>query len=122
MSKKQEALLGNIDIKVGCDIVDINRMRKTDRSSLLKIFYESEIRNSTPETLAGMFAAKESCIKAFNSLRWHDIIINKEKSGKPLLSINKKQLKKNVVLSSDLSISHDGSYAIAIAVFAVKKG
>lgn len=122
MSNKQDTLFRNMNIKIGCDIVEINRFRKIDKSSLLKIFYESEIRNSKLETLAGMFAAKESCIKAFNSLRWHDIIINKEKSGKPLLSINKKQLGKNVVLSSDLSISHDGGYAIAIAVFAVKKG
>ncbi|MBI2559374.1 holo-ACP synthase [Candidatus Woesearchaeota archaeon] len=122
MSNKQNTLFGNMDIKTGCDIVEIDRFRKTDKSSLLKIFYESEIRNSRPETLAGLFAAKESCKKAFNSLRWHDIIINKEKSGKPLLSINKKQLGKNAVLSSDLSISHDGSYAIAIVVFVVKKG
>lgn len=122
MSSKQGTLIWNWGIKIGCDIVEINRFRKIDRSSLLRIFYDSEIRNSSPETLAGMFAAKESCIKAFNSLRWHDIIINKEKGGKPLLSINKKQLGKNAVLSSDLSISHDGNYAIAIVVFAVKKG
>lgn len=122
MSNNQDTLIGNMYIKIGCDIVEINRFRKIDKSSLLKIFYESEIRNLSSETLAGLFAAKESCKKVFNSLRWHDIIINKEKSGKPLLSINKKQLRKNVVLSSDLSISHDGSYAIAVAIFVVKKG
>lgn len=109
------------EVKIGCDIVKIDRLSKVGKDALLKIFKEAEIKNMKDETIAGMFAAKESCRKVFNHLRWHDIVIKKLKSGKPVLSINKKIIEKNKVLSNDLSISHDGNYAIATVIFLVKR-
>ncbi|MEK6984656.1 MAG: hypothetical protein AABX33_08840 [Nanoarchaeota archaeon] len=107
-------------IKIGCDIVEIRRFRNAKKDYLGKIFYDKEIRSAKPETLAGLFGAKECCRKVFNGLKWHDIIINRQKYGKPVLSISKNKLKKINILSSDLSISHDGEYAIATAVFMIK--
>ena len=100
-------------IKIGCDIVEIERIKNLDSDALKKIFHEVELNNK-PETLAGMFAAKEAVKKVFNELNWLDIEISKESSGKPTLIINKD------VESFDLSISHDGLYAIANVVFLIK--
>ena len=106
----------NTRIKVGCDIVEIERIRKLQRSHLLKIFYEDEIYKSSTESTAGLLAAKESCRKVFNELKWHDIKIVKDKKGRPTLKLNDRKVLKKII-SRDLSISHDGNYAIATAVF-----
>lgn len=106
-----------IKIKVGCDIAEIKRFNNLDSKTLNKIFHRNELKNLKAESLAGLFAAKESCKKVFNSLNWHDIEIKKKKNGKPLLILNQD---KNV-LNYDLSISHDGEYAIAVVVFLIKK-
>jgi holo-[acyl-carrier protein] synthase len=103
-------------IKTGCDIVEIKRFKNMQEAALKKIFHPTEIRNK-PESLAGIFAAKEAVKKVFNELSWHDIEIKKEKGGKPTLVI---QDKKDVA-SHDISISHDGKYAFATAVFLLKK-
>lgn len=103
-------------IKTGCDIVDIKRFSRLNKVALKKIFLRSELRNKT-ESLAGIFAAKESCRKVFNDLGWHDIEIKKEKTGKPKLMLHKHN---KDMLSYDLSISHDKGCAIAIAVFLMK--
>lgn len=103
-------------VKVGCDIVEIKRFNKLDSKVLNKIFHRNELKNLKAESLAGLFAAKESCKKVFNDLNWHDIEIKKKRNGRPLLI-----LKKNKdVLNYDLSISHDGGYAIATVVFLIK--
>ena len=111
----------NLNIKVGCDIANIKRFESLDKKVLLKIFHEDDIQNKKPETIAGLFAAKESCRKVFNELQWKDITIKKMRSGKPLLLIDVKKINEKIkIISSDLSISHDGDYAIAAAVFLVK--
>ena len=106
-------------IRIGCDIVDIKRIEKLKRDSLLKIFYESEIKNKSNESIAGLIAVKESCRKVFNMLEWKDIVIKKMKTGKPVLNINSHKIKENII-SSDLSISHDGNYAISAVIFLLK--
>ena len=107
----------DLSVKIGCDIVKVKRFEKISRESLLKIFHEIEFKNVKHETLAGMFAAKESCRKVFNDLRWHDMMITKSKNGKPILKILQATKINSKILSHDLSISHDGDYAMAIVVF-----
>ncbi|MBS3105599.1 4'-phosphopantetheinyl transferase superfamily protein [Candidatus Woesearchaeota archaeon] len=120
MAIHNNSKIGGLNIRIGCDIVEIKRFKNLGREPLHKIFHESEIRNAKPETLAGLFAAKESCKKVFNQLRWHDILIQKLSGEKPVLRIQKPFLKNNLkMLSCDLSISHDRSYAIATAVFLI---
>lgn len=103
-------------VRVGCDIVDINRIRKLDTKTLQKIFHPAELKNKKPESLAGIFAAKESCKKVFYELDWLDITITTEKSGKPIIRLNTYK----TIESHDVSISHDGKYAFATVVFLIK--
>ena len=106
-----------MEVKVGCDIVEVKRFLKMDKKVLNRIFHKSELKKPKPETLAGIFAVKESCKKVFNELQWKDIEIKKKRNGKPILVLDKKM----DVMSYDLSISHDGEYAMAVAVFLLKK-
>ena len=110
----------NINVKIGCDIVKVRRFDNIKKNSLLKIFHENEISDRKSETVAGLFAAKESCRKVFNKLEWHDIMIKRMRSGKPSLSIDLDKIGEVQIVNCDLSISHDGDYAIAMAVFLVK--
>ena len=107
-------------IKIGCDIAKVERFKKIDSKSLSKIFYDDELKKNNLQSVAGMFAAKESCRKVFKDLGWHDIKIGKRFNGKPYLILNEKKLGKKKILSHDVSISHDGDNAIAIAVFIIK--
>ncbi len=70
------------------------------------------------ESLAGIFAAKEAVIKALGGKAgdWHKIEIIKNKNGRPEIKL----LELNVndkIISQDISISHDGDYAIAVVIF-----
>lgn len=99
-------------IKIGCDLVQIKRFQKPSKELLNKLFHKSELKNTKPETLAGIFAVKESCKKIFNDLKWHDIEVVKNKNGKPSLILNKHKEIKNY----DLSISHEGDYVMAVVI------
>jgi phosphopantetheine--protein transferase-like protein len=68
------------------------------------------------DTLAGMFAAKEAVIKALamKAGEWRKIEIGKNNHGRPearLADFSRR------IVAHDLSISHDGEYAVAAAVF-----
>ncbi len=102
-----------MEVKVGCDIVEIKRFEHPSKETLRKLFHPSELKNTKAETLAGLFAAKESCKKVFSDLDWLDIEISKTRKGKPFLNI----ITTKKVISSDISISHDKHYAIATAIF-----
>ena len=68
-------------VRVGCDIVEIKRFNNIDSRTLNKIFHKNELKNLKSESLAGLFAAKESCKKVFNDLNWHDIEVKKKRKG-----------------------------------------
>ena len=102
-------------VRTGCDLVEIRRFKDIDEASLKRIFHPTERKRRKPETLAGMFAAKESCKKIFNELTWHDIEVGKQKNGKPTLLLNTDQK----FVDYDVSISHDGAYAMAQVVFLI---
>jgi holo-[acyl-carrier protein] synthase len=102
---------------IGIDIVDIARITKAiERYGdhfLEKIFTANEIRYAkgkrrAGETLAGHFAAKEAFIKAMGrSLPWKDIEVNHEE-GRPYIVFQGKRY-------DNVSISHERTYAVAIA-------
>ena len=96
-------------MRVGTDIVHISRFRDIDEFSLKKIFHPSELRNKDPLHLAGIFAVKECCKKIFSGKEWLDFEIKKEKSGKPMIYTKDG-------FEGDVSISHDGDYAIAVVI------
>ena len=112
-------------MKVGTDIIQINRIEKLiDRyGDTFKQRYLSEEEIAAAkkvETLAGYWAAKEAIAKAFGcgigaELAFHDIVIAKDHRGAPYFTLSNKALKGYRINSSSISISHDGGFAIAIA-------
>jgi holo-[acyl-carrier protein] synthase len=111
-------------MKIGTDIIQINRIKMIDNKYNLqfkqKFLSKNEINLVKKiETLAGFWAAKEAISKALgcgigSELSFHDIHLSKSSKGAPsfVLSDTAQQLHK--IKSSSLSISHDGGFAIAV--------
>jgi phosphopantetheine--protein transferase-like protein len=97
-------------MRIGCDIVCIPEFKKrAERGGegfFKKVFLPSELRNASAEHLAGIFAAKEAIVKTLDMSpgSWLDIEIESYSSGKP-----------HCRMVTDLSISHEKDYVIAIA-------
>ncbi|MFT7823134.1 MAG: holo-ACP synthase [Sulfurimonas sp.] len=113
-------------MKIGTDIIQIERIRRM-REKYGNKFQErfltgNELDASRKvESLAGLWAAKEAIAKALgcgigSELAFHDIIIAKDKKGAPYFVLTPEAQKKYPVKTSSLSISHDGGFAIAVAV------
>jgi len=114
-------------IRVGTDIVSIERIEGSIRR-FGKRFYarllseeESALLNSTPSSIAGYWAAKEAISKALgcgigSSLSFVDIHIYKESFGAPAFTLSEEARKRFDIVSSSISISHDGGFAIAVAI------
>ena len=112
-------------LSTGVDIVSINRIKEILTSSkrercLNKVFSLNEIndaklKHNEAQFFAGRFAAKEAIKKATSSnekhsaLKFKSIEVFNHKSGKPGVNFED-----NAIV--DLSISHDGNYAIAFCV------
>lgn len=100
-------------MKIGTDIVEISRMEKSLESERFKtkVFTEKEIAYcKRAESFAGIFAGKEAYLKALGTgidRTLNEIEILHNEIGKPYL---------NGVENSDISISHDGNYAIATVI------
>ena len=104
--------------RVGIDIVYIPKfsrsIEKQGEPFLSKIFLETELASGdNPGHLAGIFAAKEAAVKALSipSGNWLKIFVSREKSGRPKIQLLDEKYN---IKNYDLSISHDGDYAIAI--------
>lgn len=99
--------------KIGTDIVKISRIEKSiQRTSFLNdVFTEKEQEYcKTPQSFAGIFAAKEAYFKALGTginTRLKNLEVLHSENGKPYL---------NGVDNCDLSISHDGEYAVATVI------
>ena len=111
---------------VGIDIVEIKRFIDfTDKSDiqLLKMFTASELDycfEKTPpsNSLAGKFAAKEAIKKilinqGMSISHLKEIEILNDKNGKPFVNSS---LLERINGKIKISISHDGGFAIAIAI------
>ena len=109
-------------ISNGIDLVKIDRFNdlKNDKKFMNKIFTKKEIdyiafRNNETSTIAGLFAAKEACLKALkkgiDKCPLKDIEISHENNAPFIIFHNKL---KDTISNCSLSISHDGDYAIAI--------
>lgn len=111
---------------IGIDIVSIKRIskiyKKYGNTFLEKILNKNEISLvSKDETLAGLYASKEAISKALkvgigSELGFLDIIISKNHKGAPSFELSSRVKNNFLFSSSSLSISHDGGFAIAVAV------
>jgi NAD(P)H-hydrate epimerase len=98
---------------IGVDIVYIPEFKKQMElggdAFMHKVFNLDEINNSKAEHLAGLWAAKEAVVKA--SLKpigkLTDVEIGNSNSGQPFASAKGNKF--------EISIAHDGDYAIAVA-------
>ncbi len=115
-------------ILLGTDIIDISRVKKLCRTSSFtdrtfsraeRDLFESKGKNAY-QTVAGNFCAKEACIKAIGSLveeySFKEIEILRKKSGKPYIRFNGRLTPLNEKLSSQVSISHTDSMAMATVI------
>lgn len=119
-------------MKVGVDIVQISRIEslkdKYKKKFLNRVFTDSEItyideKGRNPDTIAGLYAAKEAISKALGTgigqVSWKDLDISHDEKDKPFLSDS---LKLKPILNEldigrfEISISHDGDYAIAFVI------
>ena len=115
---------------VGIDIEEVKRFRSLarNRTFLNHVFDQSEIsywksKGNNPQSLAGIFAAKEAVIKAlgqFEDVRYSvsDFAICHDKKGAPLVRESKRwnagRLPRGVVIS--LSVAHTSTHALAVAI------
>lgn len=119
-------------ITTGVDIIQISRIEglMADKKELFfnKLFTEKEIdyinkRGSSPKTVAGLFASKEAVSKALGTgigkVGWKDIEVTHTDKGKPIVTLSPSVddlLDELGINRFDLSISHDGDYAIAFVI------
>jgi phosphopantetheine--protein transferase-like protein len=113
-------------MRVGIDIVSIERIKniykKFGYKFLYKIFTENEIKeienlenlHRKIEKIAGKFAAKEAIMKIDETLtEFKEIEILTLKTGMPVFSGKK---------GFSISLSHEKSYAVAVAIYCGEKG
>ncbi len=114
-------------MSTGADIIRISRIEKLIESKIpRKIYteYESDYISSSPrraQTAAGIYAAKEAVLKALGkgiSLPLRDVCIMHRIDGSPYICLTGAALNyaKNLgITDAEISISHDGEYAVAYA-------
>jgi len=118
-------------MKIGTDIIQINRIEKLIKrygiKFKLRYLSKKEIAMTEKiESFAGLWAAKEAISKALGSgigaeLSFHDIVIAKDHKGAPYFKLTQEAQKVFQIESASLSISHDGGFAIAVAVIEYHK-
>ncbi len=121
-------------VGMGADIAEVERVRaaieRHGESFLRRVFTASEIaycekhRNKF-ERYAGRFAAKEAAMKALGTgwrhgVRWQDIEIMREDSGKPTLELRGAAgeiAKRLGVKQISMTITHTTKEALAQVIF-----
>ena len=117
----------------GIDLIRIERIKKIyskfQNKFLERICSSREIeqikknKKNISIRIAGKYASKEAAAKAVglgfsNGIQFKDFEILNNKIGKPEIKLRgeaKKQI--NQIISSSVSISHDGEYVISIVTF-----
>jgi holo-[acyl-carrier protein] synthase len=115
---------------IGIDIVNVERfdrfLKHFGKKALEKYLNEDEIKLvKNAQSAAGFFAAKEAVSKALGlgiskECGFDDIRIYKLQNGAPSFTLSSHLVKTYEITSLSLSISHDGNFAIAVAVIESK--
>jgi holo-[acyl-carrier protein] synthase len=121
-------------VGLGIDITKIDRLEaaisRHGRPFLERVFTPSEIdycekHRNHAERFAGRFAAKEAAMKALGTgwrrgVRWVDIEVVREPSGKPTLKLSgaSREIADRLgVKNISLTITHSGNTALAQVIF-----
>lgn len=125
---------GHVIIGLGLDIAEIDRIEaaitRHGAAIIERLFTPREVayceshRNKF-ERYAGRFAAKEAAMKALGTgwragVRWRDIEVIRELSGKPTLELQgvaRERASKMGVKNISLTITHSGNLALAEVIF-----
>lgn len=116
---------------VGIDVVHVSRIENVcDMSAFIDKYFSvrekkyvfDKNERARAQTVAGLFAAKEAVLKAFKiglgrGIALKNIEILHDESGSPYLNITvdvSQLLKTSGHTGADISISHDGDYAVAV--------
>lgn len=105
-------------VTTGIDLTRIHRLAALAANAgfLRRVFAPSELDDTRPEHLAGIFAAKEAVFKALGQPpRWQTVTIARGPRGRPRVLLSQ-DLRDAGLQALDVSISHEGDYAIAVAV------
>ena len=119
-------------VGLGVDIVEIDRVRKAlenQPNMVERVFTPGEAeycaaRQNQYQHFAGRFAAKEAALKALGTgwahgIRWRDVEVSSEPSGRPRIHFHGKAeaaLESLGVGSALLSITHARTYAVAVVI------
>ena len=111
---------------IGVDVVEIARIER-----LLERFGERALERflsppervlaTTPSTTAGFWALKEAVAKALgcgigSEFGFYDVRIQKSQKGAPKILLARRIIKRYDLIGSEVSITHDGGLAIAVAL------
>jgi holo-[acyl-carrier protein] synthase len=119
-------------VRTGVDIVAVARVERLateDARALDGVFTQGELdycrrRGRSYEHMAVRFAAKEAVLKAFGTgigrrMRWTDVEIVKERSGRPAVRLHGEVAswaRRRGLAGLDVSLSHSAGLAVAQAV------
>ena len=117
-----------MNIRIGTDIIEISRIKKsiedTDNKFIERVYTNNEIeycesrKSQKYQHYAVRFAGKEAVFKAISSMLknkfeidWKDIEILNDSSGRPYVNILKSKISEKINI--DISLSHCKEYAVA---------
>jgi holo-[acyl-carrier protein] synthase len=119
-------------VRTGVDIVSVARIARLateDERALDDVFTPGELaycrrRRSSHDHMAARFAAKEAVLKAFGTgigkrMRWTDVEIMKERSGRPVVRLHGEVAawaRRRGLAGVDVSLAHSAGLAVAQAV------
>lgn len=124
-----------MEIKVGTDIIEVERIKESIESLgekfLNRVYTKNEIEycentNSMKfQHYAARFAAKEAVFKAISKLlnnkfdiSWKDIEIKNDENGRPYVELY--CIEKQKIADIDISLSHIKDYAIAMVAVTIR--
>ena len=118
-------------VGTGIDMADVARIAETleryGERFERRVFSEQEIAycrrtpSRTAERYAARFAAKEAFAKAIGTgirmgFRWRDVIVAKERSGRPRLQLEGEMRMRYGHLHSHLTLTHTDTTATAMVI------
>ena len=124
-------------ISCGNDIIRISRVKdsieQVGETFLKRVYTDEEIeycesrRMCKFQSYAARFAAKEAMYKAISpdtseDVEWKNIEVKRFENGKPYIELHGKLgeiAEEKEIKSIDLSLSHDGDYAMATVVLEI---